>query len=583
MIRALSVISVVGALMVAEPAISGTIFVNAAATTGANDGTSWANAFQGRLGLATAIEVAETHRGPTEIWVAAGTYAADAADGDIHATFELRSGMAILGGFAGSESSASQRDPNRNVVVFSGDLNANDGKSFLTYTDNVIHVVFADGADGSALLDGVTITAGRADGPAFFFDESGAGMMLVDSSPTLTRCRFVGNEAQWAGGGLAVAGGQPQISACEFLECRGNFGGGIHGDAGALLTVTNSLFSGNLASAGAGVYNQGGAMVIADCDFIANGDATGMTGAGSGVGVFDDHGAAVVERCRFHDNRTVGGGGGVFLWGSATLVRGCDFVGNAAAGDGGGGAFVLGDESSSPPGPTFSDCRFTGNNGSLLAVGAGAPATLINCTIVNNAPGLDQFNGWPTLISMQGAVVHVKNSIVFGNAPLVEPGMQGILMQIHGGVITADASCIELFNGTLEGDDVMDDDPIFADLDGADNIAGTFDDDVRLAASSPCIDSGDGRFVLRDTTSDLACKPRVIDGDGDGIAVIDLGCFEARAALNPADLNGDGMVNGADLGLLLGAWDTSNETADLNGDGEVDGADLGLLLSSWSG
>jgi len=42
----------------------------------------------------------------------------------------------------------------------------------------------------------------------------------------------------------------------------------------------------------------------------------------------------------------------------------------------------------------------------------------------------------------------------------------------------------------------------------------------------------------------------------------------------------DGVVDGADLGLLLGQWG-ANGTGDLNGDGVVDGADLGLLLSAW--
>ncbi|MCP4068863.1 MAG: hypothetical protein GY741_11350 [Phycisphaeraceae bacterium] len=49
----------------------------------------------------------------------------------------------------------------------------------------------------------------------------------------------------------------------------------------------------------------------------------------------------------------------------------------------------------------------------------------------------------------------------------------------------------------------------------------------------------------------------------------------------PADLNGDGTVGGADLGLLLAAWGTADPAADLNGDGNVDGGDLGLLLSAW--
>jgi len=50
----------------------------------------------------------------------------------------------------------------------------------------------------------------------------------------------------------------------------------------------------------------------------------------------------------------------------------------------------------------------------------------------------------------------------------------------------------------------------------------------------------------------------------------------------PADLNGDGLVDGADLGLLLNAWgDCPNCLADLTGDGVVDGADLGVLLNAW--
>lgn len=54
----------------------------------------------------------------------------------------------------------------------------------------------------------------------------------------------------------------------------------------------------------------------------------------------------------------------------------------------------------------------------------------------------------------------------------------------------------------------------------------------------------------------------------------------------PGDLNGDGIVNGADLGALLSDWgpcdDPGECPADLNGDGSVDGADLGVLLSNWT-
>ncbi len=48
------------------------------------------------------------------------------------------------------------------------------------------------------------------------------------------------------------------------------------------------------------------------------------------------------------------------------------------------------------------------------------------------------------------------------------------------------------------------------------------------------------------------------------------------------DLNGDGVVNGADLGIMLGAWNAAGGPADLNGDGIVNGADLGALLGAWT-
>ena len=47
------------------------------------------------------------------------------------------------------------------------------------------------------------------------------------------------------------------------------------------------------------------------------------------------------------------------------------------------------------------------------------------------------------------------------------------------------------------------------------------------------------------------------------------------------DINGDGKVDGADLGLLIADWGTTGPHADLNGDGVVDGGDLGILLANW--
>ena len=48
-----------------------------------------------------------------------------------------------------------------------------------------------------------------------------------------------------------------------------------------------------------------------------------------------------------------------------------------------------------------------------------------------------------------------------------------------------------------------------------------------------------------------------------------------------ADFNGDGVVDGEDMGLFLVSWATDNPVRDLNGNGIVDGPDLGLLLAAW--
>ncbi len=58
----------------------------------------------------------------------------------------------------------------------------------------------------------------------------------------------------------------------------------------------------------------------------------------------------------------------------------------------------------------------------------------------------------------------------------------------------------------------------------------------------------------------------------------DFGCSDGVLG----DLNNDGIVDGADLAILLGAWGSNDPIADLSGDGEVGGADLSILLGNWT-
>ncbi|HMN95773.1 MAG TPA: hypothetical protein PKC43_05920 [Phycisphaerales bacterium] len=57
--------------------------------------------------------------------------------------------------------------------------------------------------------------------------------------------------------------------------------------------------------------------------------------------------------------------------------------------------------------------------------------------------------------------------------------------------------------------------------------------------------------------------------------------FATGNSLCAADLNGDGAVDGADLGLLLRAWKSALDGCDISGDGAVGSDDLDLLLSAW--
>ncbi len=59
--------------------------------------------------------------------------------------------------------------------------------------------------------------------------------------------------------------------------------------------------------------------------------------------------------------------------------------------------------------------------------------------------------------------------------------------------------------------------------------------------------------------------------------------FEGIATPCPGDLDGNGEVNGSDLGLFLSVWGTSPCKFDLNDDGVCNGADLGVLLGAWGG
>lgn len=245
------------------------IFVNRAAT-GSGDGSSWPNAFKY---LQDAISAAAGAPCVLEIWVAQDTYhpdetaAAPNGTGDRAASFNLIDGVAIYGGFAGTESELSQRNIAAHPTILSGDLGQLDPVA----TDNAYQVVVCDIAGPTAILDGFIIRDGYADS-ANGGERRGAGMRVVNASPTVRNCTFTENHAGSAGGGLCIEGsGEPTFSACRFVLNTAGEGGGI-----ALFEHQNAprfsqcLIARNQACSGGGVRLTNGGSPTPGGAFLHN-------------------------------------------------------------------------------------------------------------------------------------------------------------------------------------------------------------------------------------------------------------------------------------------------------------------------
>jgi hypothetical protein len=246
--------------LVAARASGDVIYVRAGAT-GSNNGSTWSNAFtslQSGLALASSGD---------QIWVAAGTYKPSAA-ADRGLSFVLVDGVAIYGGFAGSEATLGERDPAVNLTALSGDIGAAGNP-----TDNSYHVVRAGATvTSSAVLDGFTVSGGRADGA--FPDNRGGGISCEGGSPTFSLLILSGNHAADRGGAARVDSGSPSFSDCTFLSnSAGSFGGGgLSAGVVGTLVVSRCRFQGNTVgnSTGGGAIHTSNATVVSNSLITGN-------------------------------------------------------------------------------------------------------------------------------------------------------------------------------------------------------------------------------------------------------------------------------------------------------------------------
>jgi hypothetical protein len=230
------------------------IYVNANAT-GANNGTSWTDAF-------TDLQIALSNlcSSVTEIWVAQGTYKPTTGT-DRNISFVMKNGVAIYGGFNGTETLLSQRNWRTNVTTLSGNIGAAGN------ADNSHTVVLAGaGLNATAILDGFTVT-GAAGGTY------GAGIYTDQCSATISHCLITGNSSTVFGGGLACYNASPIITDCIFSNNTSYSGGGMANGFGGMPVVTNCLFIDNTATyfaGGGGLFSQNTSMTLTNCTFSGN-------------------------------------------------------------------------------------------------------------------------------------------------------------------------------------------------------------------------------------------------------------------------------------------------------------------------
>jgi len=215
------------------------IYVDVSKTGGANNGTSWANAY---TDLQSALDDPNlTTVG--QIWVAKGIYKPTKTLGGAvespvsrDATFVLPEGIKIYGGFTGTGAEVSINDrvdiSTTNETVLSGDFNDDDvvtinGNGVVSgitgNAENAHHVVVSYNNTATTVLDGFTIKGGNADGTSSitpqtnytFERDRGAGLFTRRSSPTLNNLVVKNNYASAttsAGAGLYLGGGKQNVS-----------------------------------------------------------------------------------------------------------------------------------------------------------------------------------------------------------------------------------------------------------------------------------------------------------------------------------------------------------------------------------
>jgi hypothetical protein len=467
----------------------------------------------------------------------------------------------------------------------------------------ITHVVDADGQGSLQSCDDSTLafsTVGAAIAAAATGD-----IVLVCPGTYVENINFVGKAItvrSSAGPALTVIDGNATDSVVSFVSGessaavlegftirngRATFSGGGIRIEHASPIIRNNIITANRACSAPGIYsnsfNLSGSPLI-EGNTITDNIQSGCSGGvgGGGIALVGDS-AAVVRYNIIADNRPGSFGGGITLFAAGTPIIEHNLISGNAAIEGGGMWIV-----------NYSDATIIGNVivGNQAGSGGGiywlVPSgfrgpILVNNTIADNSSPsgsaifADGFDAAAALFNNNIVAAAGQTAVFCGNfndlnPPIFRHNNVFSATGEHYGGICADQTGL---NGNISGD------PRFVDP-----AAG----DYRLLPGSPSIDAGDnGAPAL--TAIDLDGGPRVVDGTGNGLAVVDIGAYEMAT-----DLSRDGTpdlvwqhdtsrqvtvwyMGGSDGDEFLG-WDwlasgtladwRLRATADFNGDGTPD-------------
>ena len=245
--------------------------------TGTGDGSSWDNASGDLQKMIDDLADNNVSQQAGEVWVAAGTYKPQSqliSGMNYSASFRMRDGISVYGGFAGGETSKQERAKGampwdfKNVTV----LEAAYYESKLAWTNSKWtvgsdsrHVVWFAPMSGESdftritTLDGVTVQGGYAQGNTGLDDfktDCGGGVYMDGANTYLTNCIVKENYATADGGGVYLKNGRIETSLIYNNNADAN-GGAVYVDNRGL--VLRSMLSNNSALNGAGVYLHNGA------------------------------------------------------------------------------------------------------------------------------------------------------------------------------------------------------------------------------------------------------------------------------------------------------------------------------------